>query len=102
MYLPAINLSDLSEGVIKSEVRKTSPIMNAPAKPYIAQYIPPASTPRKAEPLAQYLARRDLISSGLTTYSTNKPENDWSWYSSFTSAAREIHLTATQELDLMT
>lgn len=101
MHLPATNLSDLSSGVIKSEVGRTTPIMNAPAKPYFAQYISPASTPPQAEPLAQYLARRDLVSSGLYQFD-DKPENYWSWYSSFTSAAREVHLTATQELDLMT
>ncbi len=101
MHLPATNLSDLSEGVIKSEVGRTSPINNAPAKPYIAQYLPPASTPPQAEPLAQYLARRDLISSGLYQFD-DKTENYRSWYSSFTSAAREVHLSATQELDLMT
>ncbi len=59
------------------------------------------STPPQAEPLAQYLARRDLISSGLYQFD-DKPENYRSWYSSFTSAAREVHLSATQELDLMT
>ncbi|XP_034163934.2 uncharacterized protein LOC117598271 [Pangasianodon hypophthalmus] len=101
MHLPATNLSDLSTGVMKSEVGRTSPIMNAHAKPYVARYIPPASTPPQAEPLAQYLARRDLISSGLYQFD-DKPENYRSWYSSFTSAAREVHLTATQELDLMT
>ncbi|KAI2644797.1 Paraneoplastic antigen-like protein 5 [Labeo rohita] len=101
MHLPATYLSDLSEGAIKSEVGRTSPIMNTPAKPYIAQYIPLASTPPQAEPLAQYLARRDLVNSGLYQFD-DKPENYRSWYSSFTSAAREVHLTATQELDLMT
>ncbi len=74
--------------------------MKAPSYPYIAQYIPPASLPHQAEPLAQYLAQRDLVSSGLYQFD-NKPENCLSWYSSFTSAAREVHLTATQELDLM-
>ncbi len=44
---------------------KTSPMMNAPAKPDIAQYNPPASMPPQAEPLAQYLAQRDLVSSIL-------------------------------------
>ncbi len=91
MHLPATNLSDLSEVV------RTSLMMNAPGKPYIT----PANMPPQAEPLAQYLARRDLVSSGLYQFD-DKPENDRSWYSSFTSAAREVHLTVTQELDLMT
>ncbi|GAA6111701.1 uncharacterized protein LOC125145101 [Tachysurus ichikawai] len=101
MHLPATNLSNLSEGVIKSEVGRTSPITNVPVKPYVPQYIPPSSTPHQVESLAQYLAKRDLVSSGLYLFD-DKPENYRSWYSSFTSAAREVHLTATQELDLMT
>lgn len=75
--------------------------MNAQAKSYVPRYIPPVGTPPHAEPLAQYLARRDLVNSGLYQFD-DKPENYRSWYSSFTSAAREVHLTATQELDLMT
>ncbi|KAK3543942.1 hypothetical protein QTP70_031850, partial [Hemibagrus guttatus] len=101
MHLPTKNLSDLSAGAMKSEVRRSSLIMNAHAKPYVPRYVPPASTSAQTEPLAQYLARRNLISSGLYQFD-DKPENYWSWYSSFTSAAREVHLTATQELDLMT
>jgi len=68
---------------------------------YVPRYIAPAGTPPYAEPLAQYLARRDLVNSGLYQFD-DKPENYLSWYSSFSSAAREVHLTATQELDLMT
>lgn len=67
---------------------------------YAPRHIPPASTPPLAEPLAQYLARRDLVSSGLYQFA-DKPENYRSWYSSFSSVAHEVHLTATQELDLM-
>ncbi|XP_039534522.1 uncharacterized protein LOC120483523 [Pimephales promelas] len=99
--LPAVNLPDLSTGVKKSEVRNTASIMNAHAKSYVPRYIAPAGTPPHAEPLAQYLARRDLVNSGLYQFD-DKPENYLSWYSSFSSAAREVHLTATQELDLMT
>ncbi len=57
MHLPATNIADLSEGVIKSEVGRTCPMMNAPAKLYIAQYIPPVSMTPQVEPLAQYLTR---------------------------------------------
>ncbi len=32
-------------------------MMNAPAKLYIAQYIPPVSMTPQVEPLAQYLTR---------------------------------------------
>nr|XP_021331373.1 uncharacterized protein LOC110439581 [Danio rerio] len=101
VHLPAANLSSPSTGIIKSEVDRTNPFMNIHAKPYIPQCIPSTSTPPQAEPLAQYLARRDLVCSGLYQFD-DKPENYRSWCSSFTSAAREVNLTATQELDLMT
>lgn len=51
--------------------------------------------------MAQYLARRELVNSGLCQFD-DKPENYRSWYSSFISAAGGLQLTATQELDLMT
>lgn len=61
----------------------------------------PASTPLSSDPLAQYLARRDLVMSGLYEFD-DKPENFRAWQSSFTNAVAEVQLTATQELDLMT
>ena len=41
------------------------------------------------------------MTSGLYQFD-DKPENDRAWYSSFSSAANEVNLTATQQLDLMT
>ncbi|KAI3352353.1 hypothetical protein L3Q82_005321 [Scortum barcoo] len=61
----------------------------------------PASTSHPAEPFAQYMARRDLVTSGLYQYD-DRPENFRAWYSSFAGAIAEVHLTPTQELDLMT
>lgn len=63
MHLPSTNLPDMSAGAMKSEVR--SPIMNMHAKSYVPRYIPQVNTPPQAEPLAQYIARRYLVNSGL-------------------------------------
>lgn len=53
-----------------------------------------------AEPLAQYLARRDLTNSGLYQFD-DKPENYRAWYASFCSTTSDIQLSAVQQLDLM-
>lgn len=100
-HSPAPNLSDPTRVETKSEVRRTNPYMNIHAQSNAPQQILPTSTPPLGEPLAQYLARRDLVNSGLYQFD-DKPENDRAWYSSFTNAAGEVHLTATQELDIIT
>ncbi|XP_024118967.1 uncharacterized protein LOC112140289 [Oryzias melastigma] len=61
----------------------------------------PAAFPTPAtEPLAQYLARRDLTNSGLYQFD-DKPENYRGWYASFCSVTSDIQLSAVQQLDLM-
>lgn len=54
-----------------------------------------------AEPLAQYLIRRDLTTLGLYQFD-DKPENYRAWYISFTNTINGINLSAAQQLDLMT
>ncbi|KAL2082436.1 hypothetical protein ACEWY4_022254 [Coilia grayii] len=53
------------------------------------------------EHLAQYLARRDLVSASLYEFD-DKPENYRAWLSSYKNATQGLGLTATEELDLMT
>ena len=53
------------------------------------------------EHLAQYLARRDLVSSSLYQFD-DQPEHYRAWQSSYISATQGLGLTATEELDLMT
>lgn len=86
---------------LKDEKKTRNSTIDVRAQPYAHQYIPSASTPFGAKPVAQHLARRDLVNSGLYQFD-DKPENYRAWYSSFTSAAGGLQLTATQELDLMT
>lgn len=75
--------------------------MDAHASPYTPQFIASTTTQPELEPMALYLARRDLVNSGLYQYD-DKPENYRAWYSSFSSATNGLQLTAVQELDLMT
>ena len=50
---------------------------------------------------AKYLARRELVNTGLTKFD-DKPESFRAWKSSFTNATQGLGLTASEELDLMT
>ncbi|XP_011487025.2 uncharacterized protein LOC105356652 [Oryzias latipes] len=95
------NTSSLHKVESEPKVQPAYNALNPFSSPFRSQYNTPAGVPHPAEPFAQYMARRDLIISGLYQYD-DKPENFRAWYSSFTGATAEVHLTPTQELDLMT
>ena len=50
--------------------------------------------------LAKFLARRDLLTAGLTKFN-DKPENYWAWKSTFSNAVEDLDLKASEELDLL-
>lgn len=50
--------------------------------------------------LARFLARRELINSGLTKFDDH-PENYWAWKSSFLNATSRLKLTSSEQLDLL-
>jgi len=93
--------SSSPKGETKPKSEQIKNALNPFSSPFVPPYNSPASTSHQSEPLAQYIARRDLITSGLYQYD-DKPENFRAWLSSFTSATADVHLTPTQELDLMT
>ncbi|XP_059831974.1 uncharacterized protein LOC132397337 [Hypanus sabinus] len=99
-YFSTPNLAALAREEAKAEFRSANPITNVHPQSYTHRHIPPASMPLAAESMAQYLARRDLITSGLYQFD-DKPENYHAWYS-FANAIDGVQLGATQELDLMT
>ncbi|XP_062417991.1 uncharacterized protein LOC134102933 [Pungitius pungitius] len=75
---------------------------NNPPQPSLPHFISTASHGAPgAEHLAQFLARRDLVSSSLYKFDDN-PENYRAWHSSYINATQGLGLTATEELDLMT
>ena len=75
---------------------------NRSAQPFYPQRAPTAPyTGPMVEHLAQYLARRDLVSSSLYQFD-DQPEHYRAWQSSYISASQGLGLTATEELDLMT
>lgn len=49
---------------------------------------------------AKYLARRELVTTGLTKFD-DQPESFRAWQSSFLNATQDLHLTASEELDLL-
>ena len=57
------------------------------------------STPQTPD-LAQYLMRREMVSSGLLAFD-DCPENYWSWKVSFLAATRELNLSEQDELNLL-
>ncbi|XP_055486621.1 uncharacterized protein LOC129693911 [Leucoraja erinacea] len=50
--------------------------------------------------LAKYLARSQLVTTGLTAFN-DKPENYWAWRSSFQNAIEGLGLSPGEELDLL-
>ncbi|KAK9973155.1 hypothetical protein ABG768_023899 [Culter alburnus] len=50
--------------------------------------------------IARYLACRELVNSGLFKFD-DRPENYWAWKSSFANAVEGLHLSATEQLDLL-
>ncbi|KAK3545643.1 hypothetical protein QTP70_008781 [Hemibagrus guttatus] len=50
--------------------------------------------------IARYLARRELVNSGLFKFD-DRPENYWAWKSSFANAIEGLYLSATEQLDLL-
>lgn len=49
---------------------------------------------------AKYLARRELVTTGLTKFD-DQPESFRAWESSFLNATQDLELTASEELDLL-
>ncbi|XP_078809202.1 uncharacterized protein LOC144994598 [Oryzias latipes] len=94
------NASKQIESERQFKAEKTNAIMNVHAPSYVPPHDTSAMMLHQAEPLAQYLARRDLVTSSLYQFD-DKPENFRAWQSSFNNAAADVNLTASQELDLM-
>ncbi|XP_072892771.1 uncharacterized protein [Hemitrygon akajei] len=99
-YFSTPNLTDLGRREARVEFRTANSTTNVRPQSYTRQHICPARMPLAVEPTVQYLARRDLVTSGLYQFD-DKPENYRAWYSTFTNAIDGVQLRATQELDLM-
>lgn len=56
--------------------------------------------PTTSGDLIKYLARNQLVTSGLTTYD-DQPMNYWAWKVSFQNAIANLELSATEELGLL-
>ncbi|XP_059820511.1 uncharacterized protein LOC132391399 isoform X1 [Hypanus sabinus] len=82
------------------ESRMANSMRNVRSQSYGRQRTSPARMPLAADPTLQYLARRDLVTSGLYQFD-DKPENYRAWLSTFTNVIDGVQLSATQRLDLM-
>ncbi|XP_030580342.1 uncharacterized protein LOC115776718 [Archocentrus centrarchus] len=97
----ALNMPNQPRDETKFKLEKPNTSLNPICSPFTPRPNIPSSISHPVEPFAQYMARRDLITSGLYQFD-DKPENYRAWYSSFTSATGEVQLSPIQELDLMT
>ena len=98
---PAVKLSDIfgiEDAQVNSKTFHTD--LNVSAPHFFPQLKTDQSV-RTTEHLAQYLARRDLVSASLYEFD-DQPENYRAWQSSYKNATQGLGLTATEELDLMT
>ncbi|XP_059802837.1 uncharacterized protein LOC132379182 [Hypanus sabinus] len=99
-YFSTPNLQSLMRRDAEVGSRMANSMRNVRSQSYRRQRTSPARMPLTADPTMQYLARRDLITSGLYQFD-DKPENYCAWYSTFTNAIDGVQLSATQKLDLM-
>ncbi|XP_059830417.1 uncharacterized protein LOC132396666 [Hypanus sabinus] len=99
-YFSTPNLQSLMRRDAEVESRMANSMRNVRSQSYRRQRTSPARMPLTADPTMQYLARRDLVTSGLYQFD-DKPENYRAWYSTFTNAIDGVQLSATQKLDLM-
>ncbi len=66
----------------------------------VSRYLPQHSETSDMMDLVKFLARRELVSSGLTRFD-DRPESYRAWRSSFINTIKDLGLTASEELDLL-
>lgn len=70
------------------------------SSPYKTTPQPSFNNDTNVSEVARYLARRELVNSGLFKFD-DRPENYWAWKSSFINAIEGLHLSAAEQLDLL-
>ncbi len=98
-----------------THIIKRSPFKSEPPSPHSNNaphqhsfvHAPPCSTPQayptqaaSMTDFAKYLARRELVTTGLTKFD-DQPENYRAWQASFINVIEGLDLTAGEELDLL-
>ncbi|KAI2661156.1 hypothetical protein H4Q32_030204 [Labeo rohita] len=82
---------------------KASPHQDPASKGCTAQSDTRYYSQSQATPMldfAKFIARRELVTTGLTKFDDN-PENFRAWESSFVNATKDLQLSASEELDLL-
>lgn len=77
--------------------------LNPAAKPYSPSHAPNSPNQDQEHPMmdfAKYLARRELVNTGLNKFD-DRPESFRAWRSSFVNATGGLGLSAGEELDLL-
>ncbi|XP_076131007.1 uncharacterized protein LOC143112609 [Alosa pseudoharengus] len=94
VFLPKQKYSPVTPDTKKKNTTATPPASHSER---CYKYSPP--TPQ-TNVLAQYLMRKEMVSSGLLAFD-NSPENYWAWKASFLAATKELNLSEQEELNLL-
>ena len=84
----------------QSKVTFSKPASHSHPNKHVPTLTTHAQTPNMTD-FAQYLARRELVNTGLTKFD-DRPENFRAWESSFFNVIGGLGLSASEELDLLT
>lgn len=88
---------------IPNAASKVSPGQNRDSQGFAVHSDMQHSSQSQATPMldiARFLARRELVTTGLTKFDDN-PENFRAWESSFVNVTQDLQLSANEELDLL-
>lgn len=78
--------------------------LNATAQPYAPLHYASQAESIKDSPMAEFvkfLARRELVTTGLSQFN-DRPEGFRAWQSSFLNATKDLDISPSEELDLLT
>lgn len=81
-------------------IRPSTPQVNVGDHPPHSSFSNPKFDDLNVNDFVRYLARRELVSTGLLKFN-DKPQNYRAWKRSFQSAIRGLHLTSSEEMDLL-
>ncbi|XP_037095236.1 uncharacterized protein LOC119115110 [Syngnathus acus] len=94
--------SDIGTPTQPSHAARHTSAPKPPDSPHMqqGQYSPPHASPPHMIDFAKFLARRELVTTGLTKFD-DMPENFRAWQSSFLNATQGLGLSYSEEVDLL-
>lgn len=99
-YNPSIQLNAQTQCRIDEESRRSLPKPGVDLPKYINASHTSGPEPSAFMDMAKYLARKELVSTGLSHFDDH-PETYSAWKSSFSNTIKDLDLTASEQLDLL-